>query len=280
MAYADCIKPSALPRCSARQVSAISAAAVVHSPPIPSPSTNRKKPSCGMVCVNAQAALEREYTRIEAINARVLPMRSARKPNRSPPIADAMSVSEFRKPALRVSIENSRNRYAMTSEKSITSIASSIQPRPPATKVRRSAAVMSRGKENPVARCCVPAEAFAGVEDEEFNIVADCTECPENRQNHSSRSYEPALSNNLIACPPRLCYAPAHSGTLGGTPWHSANHVVRKSGLLRFVRSAAPARVQLLHRRPPRLRRARGFRKMLLDCSATRWGGLRESSSC
>ena len=134
-----------------------------------------------MVCVNAQAALEIEYTRIEAINARVLPMRSARKPNRNPPIADAMSVIEFRKPAVRVSIENSRNRYAMTSEKSITSIASSIQPRPPATNVRRSAAVMSRGNENPVARC-VTTEAFAGVEDEELNIAADCTECPAKQQ--------------------------------------------------------------------------------------------------
>jgi hypothetical protein len=134
------------------------------------------------VCVNAQAALEIEYTRIEAINARVLPMRSARKPNRSPPIAEAISVNEFRKPAVRVSIENSRNRYAMTSEKSITSIASSIQPRPPATNVRRSAAVMSRGSENPVARCCVTAEMLSGAEDEELNIAADCTECPAKQQ--------------------------------------------------------------------------------------------------
>jgi len=73
---------------------------------------------------------------------------------------------------------------------------------------------MSRGNENPVARCCVTAEAFAGVEDEELNIAADCTECPGKQQNHSSRGCEPALSNNLIACPPGLCYAAAHSGTL------------------------------------------------------------------
>ena len=102
--------------------------------------------------MNAQAALAMEYTRIEAISARVRPMRSARNPKKNPPIADAMSVRELRNPAVRVSMENSRTRYASTREKSMTSIASRSQPRLPAMSVLRSAGVMSRGSENRPAR--------------------------------------------------------------------------------------------------------------------------------
>lgn len=43
-----------------------------------------------------QAALDSEYTRIESISARVRPMRSATTPKSRPPMAEAMSVSEFR----------------------------------------------------------------------------------------------------------------------------------------------------------------------------------------
>src|SRR5436309_893484 len=60
IAYADCISPSALPRCSARHVSAISAAPVVHSPPIPKPRTKRNTASCRNVPENPHAALDSE----------------------------------------------------------------------------------------------------------------------------------------------------------------------------------------------------------------------------
>ncbi len=83
---------------------------------------------------------------MEIINERVRPMRSATTPNNSPPIAEATSVSELRKPAVRVSIENSRMRYVSTSEYSITSMASSIQPNPPARSDLRSAGVTWRGQ--------------------------------------------------------------------------------------------------------------------------------------
>ena len=60
IAQADCIRPSALPRCWGGQTSAISAAPVVHSPPIPRPSTKRKKASCVTVCDRPQAKLASE----------------------------------------------------------------------------------------------------------------------------------------------------------------------------------------------------------------------------
>ena len=88
----------------------MSAAAAVHSPPIPRPSTKRNTANCVTECERAQAALASEYTRIDTIRERVRPMRSATTPNSSPPIADATRVSEFRKPAVRVSMENSRMR--------------------------------------------------------------------------------------------------------------------------------------------------------------------------
>ena len=50
-------------------------------------------------------------------------------------MAEASSVRELRNPAVRVSMANSRIKNARTSEYSITSIASSIHPRPPAISV-------------------------------------------------------------------------------------------------------------------------------------------------
>src|SRR5215472_7402451 len=85
---------------------------------------------------------------MEAINARVRPMRSARAPKKNPPIADAPSVRELSRPAVRVLMPNSWMRYARTSEYSMTSMASSIQPRPPAIRDLRSAGEMSRGHAN------------------------------------------------------------------------------------------------------------------------------------
>ncbi len=77
---------------------------------MPRPSTKRNTANCVTECENAQAALAREYTKIETIKERVRPMRSATTPNNSPPMADATRVREFRKPAVRVSMENSRIR--------------------------------------------------------------------------------------------------------------------------------------------------------------------------
>ena len=56
----DCIRPSALPRCSGGHVSAISAAPVVHSPPMPSPSMKRKIASWTIVVERPQAPLASE----------------------------------------------------------------------------------------------------------------------------------------------------------------------------------------------------------------------------
>ena len=60
MAQVDCISPSALPRCSGRHVSAISAAPVVHSPPIPRPRMKRQMASCPIVRESPQAPLATE----------------------------------------------------------------------------------------------------------------------------------------------------------------------------------------------------------------------------
>src|ERR1700688_303692 len=126
----------------------MSAAAAVHSPPIPRPNKNRNAANSVMECEEPHAALATEYNPMDAISARVRPIRSATQPNTSPPMAEATSVRELRKPAVRVSIANSRMRNAITREYNITSMASSIQPRPPATSVWRSAAVVSRGQLN------------------------------------------------------------------------------------------------------------------------------------
>src|SRR6202795_4233032 len=124
----------------------MSAAAAVHSPPIPRPNKNRNAANSVMECENPHAALATEYNPMDAISARVRPIRSATQPNTTPPMAEATSVRELRKPAVRVSIANSRMRNVITREYNITSMASSIQPRPPATSVWRSAAVVSRGQ--------------------------------------------------------------------------------------------------------------------------------------
>jgi hypothetical protein len=60
MAHDDCMSPRALPRCCAGQVSAMSAAPVVHSPPMPSPRMNRNTASWVIVWLRPQAKLARE----------------------------------------------------------------------------------------------------------------------------------------------------------------------------------------------------------------------------
>ncbi len=60
MAHVDCIRPSALARCSGGQVSAMSAAPVVHSPPMPSPRMNRQIASWTIVWERPQAPLATE----------------------------------------------------------------------------------------------------------------------------------------------------------------------------------------------------------------------------
>src|SRR5215470_4021945 len=76
---------------------------------------------------------------MEAISARVRPIRSARTPNKKPPIAEATKVNELRRPAVPVLMPNSWIKYARTNEYSMTSMASSIQPKLPATNDLRSA---------------------------------------------------------------------------------------------------------------------------------------------
>ncbi len=76
------------------------------------------------------------------LSIRRRPKRSARKPNPKLPMADAISVSVFRKPAVALFMPNSRISVASTMEYNITSKASSIQPKPAATTVRRCAEVV------------------------------------------------------------------------------------------------------------------------------------------
>ena len=65
----------ALPRCSSGQVSDTSAAPLVHSPPMPSPSRKRQTASCQIAVVNPHANVKSEYTRR-------LPTRAGRRPHR------------------------------------------------------------------------------------------------------------------------------------------------------------------------------------------------------
>ncbi len=55
-----CTIPSALPRCSAGQVSDTSAAPHAHSPPMPIPSKARKTIKCHAVCARPQAPVKIE----------------------------------------------------------------------------------------------------------------------------------------------------------------------------------------------------------------------------
>jgi hypothetical protein len=125
------------------------AAPVVHSPPMPRPRMKRKMASWGMVCDRPQAKLAIEYIRIEPMSARVRPILSARRPKLSPPIAEANRVRELRRPACGLLIPRCATRSARTIEYSITSMASSIHPRPPAMRDRRSATVMRAGHSRP-----------------------------------------------------------------------------------------------------------------------------------
>ena len=60
IAQDDCINANALPRCSARHVSAMSAAPVPHSPPKPRPRTKRNIASCSTDVDKPHAPLARE----------------------------------------------------------------------------------------------------------------------------------------------------------------------------------------------------------------------------
>ena len=60
MAQELCISPSALPRCSAGQVSEMSAAPLAHSPPIPKPRQTRNTASWRTDCAKPHAAVNTE----------------------------------------------------------------------------------------------------------------------------------------------------------------------------------------------------------------------------
>src|SRR4051812_10982690 len=72
-----------------------------------------------------------------SISARLRPMRSATKPKSRPPMPEATSVSVLSSPACFCVMPRSRITCTSTSEYSITSKASSIQPSAAATSVRR-----------------------------------------------------------------------------------------------------------------------------------------------
>src|SRR5262245_34755063 len=87
--------------------------------------------------------------RIDAVNERTRPMRSARIPNRIPPAAEEKSVSEFRSPAVVLVMPSSVMSCARTIEYNMTSIASSIQPSPPAISDFRWAVDSREGIDKP-----------------------------------------------------------------------------------------------------------------------------------
>ncbi len=139
---------TALPRCLSGHVSDTIAAPLVHSPPIPSPSRNRNTASCHTSCANPHAAVNTEYTRMLASIAGRRPARSAINPNATPPMPDATSVIEPSSPAVVVDSDKSRISAAITSAYSMTSNASSAQPRQAASSARRASGVPSRNQVN------------------------------------------------------------------------------------------------------------------------------------
>ena len=108
----------------------------------PNPRKNRSTASMVTDVENPQANVNSEYVRMLRLSMRRRPKRSARKPKPKLPIADAISVKLFKKPAVALFIPNSRISVASTIEYSITSKASSIQPKPAAITVRRCAEVV------------------------------------------------------------------------------------------------------------------------------------------
>ena len=77
-----------------------------------------------------------------SISARLRPMRSAIKPNSTPPMPEARSVSVARKPEVALLIPRSRMMWVSTSAYSMASNASSIQPSEAARSVRRWSTVV------------------------------------------------------------------------------------------------------------------------------------------
>src|SRR5262244_3627402 len=130
-------------------------------------------------------------------------------PKRKPPTADAISVSELRKPAVRVSMENSRNKDPTTKEKSMTSMASSSQPSAPATRVFCSAGVTLRGGERSALRGGGKLEIPSACCDGLF------TGCGLYLRYVASEILRLA-KRIFVACPPGVCYAPAQRKPLGG----------------------------------------------------------------
>jgi hypothetical protein len=106
----------AFARNSVGQLSATSVAPVFHSPPMPNPSTNRATASIAMLVARPEANEHTEYVRMLAISACLRPMRSARNPNRTPPIPEASRVSVPSVPATVLLIPRSRMSKANTSE--------------------------------------------------------------------------------------------------------------------------------------------------------------------
>src|SRR5581483_9651896 len=146
------MKPNALPRCSAGQVSETSAAPLAHSPPIPIPRRMRNRPSCHRFCASPQSPVKMEYKSTLPISARFRPDRSATIPKSNPPAADESSVTEPSRPASVLLNPIVVMIVARTIEYSITSKASSIHPNEAATSARWAAESPARHHPNKLER--------------------------------------------------------------------------------------------------------------------------------
>ena len=89
----------AFPRCSAGHVSATRTVPADHSAPSPSPTNERHSNNSANECDVAINAVKIEYVRIEPINTRVRPNRSANTPANVPPTAAAANVTVVSVPA-------------------------------------------------------------------------------------------------------------------------------------------------------------------------------------
>jgi hypothetical protein len=104
-----------------------------------------------------------------AIIARVRPTRSAITPKSSPPAAEATKVNELSAPAIALLMPNVFMRLAIINAYSVTSIASSIQPRPLAISDWRSAKVTCAGQVRPKIRR-VGLEAVTSLVDKKIHL--------------------------------------------------------------------------------------------------------------
>src|SRR5690348_7159029 len=138
---------------------------------MPSPSTKRKNASTGIEVASPEPTEHNEYVSMLRISARVRPMRSAIKPNRTPPIPEASKVKVPSQPATDLLMPNAVITCAMTRLYSMTSKASSAQPSAAAMSVRFCADVTSE-RRNVVA--AIGGLHFSSVREETYAETQRC----------------------------------------------------------------------------------------------------------